>query len=399
MGKNLTVLKNLHPEDILLLSCIRCFVDKNNLDLLRDFNLKEMDWGYVIRTSYWHGVLPLLCYTLQAACREAIPGDIQIELQDMLKKTALRNLAMASELLRLLDLFQAHGIRAIPFKGPLLASSIYGNLSLRQFGDLDILVPREDASRAKDLLKAEGYQWLCERHKKHETAITRSDSHYHLHNPDSRIKVEVHWRISQSIYLSKVDVDGLWKRAKLVAFCGRKVQSFSSEDTLLVLCEHGAKHNWESLLWICDVALLAKANDLNWTLVIKQAQEAGSQRTLLLGLLLANHFLGACLPVEINEMIEADPELLGIAAEEMKGLFVKKDEEETSLASVWNGANQMLLYLKATDQLQHRMRCCLALFFAPTLADIEIVSLPKCLFPLYYPVRPLRIVRTLFKQK
>jgi len=50
------------------------------------------------------------------------------------------------ELLKLLNLFAAHGIGVIPYKGPTFGSCRLGNLALREFTDLDILVQTECAT-------------------------------------------------------------------------------------------------------------------------------------------------------------------------------------------------------------------------------------------------------------
>jgi Uncharacterised nucleotidyltransferase len=76
---------------------------------------------------------------------------------------ALRNVFLAGTLLKLLRLLEAHGIAALPYKGPVLAALAYGNVAFRQFGDLDLLVRPQDADRAKALLWAQGYCWLAGR--------------------------------------------------------------------------------------------------------------------------------------------------------------------------------------------------------------------------------------------
>jgi len=46
----------------------------------------------------------------------------------------------------------------IPYKGPTLALAVYGNLALREFTDLDILVQTQNVRQAAELLKDRGYQ-------------------------------------------------------------------------------------------------------------------------------------------------------------------------------------------------------------------------------------------------
>jgi hypothetical protein len=64
------------------------------------------------------------------------------------EEIARKNLRFTAELIRILNCLESHGIAAIPFKGPTLAESVYGNLALREFSDLDILVRQSDFPRA-----------------------------------------------------------------------------------------------------------------------------------------------------------------------------------------------------------------------------------------------------------
>ncbi|MCB0226148.1 MAG: nucleotidyltransferase family protein, partial [Anaerolineae bacterium] len=106
-----------------------------------------------------HGLVPLLYRHLEAIDPTASPKPIFARLWSQSQATAGRNLMLTQELLRLLDLLAANDIPAIPYKGPALAALVYGDISLRPFNDLDILVPQRAARRAKALLEANGYHY------------------------------------------------------------------------------------------------------------------------------------------------------------------------------------------------------------------------------------------------
>jgi Uncharacterised nucleotidyltransferase len=91
-------------------------------------------------------------------CWKVIPKSGQAELQSNFLANVQNSFFLTAELLKLLALFETHSISAVPFKGPILAASVYGNLSLRQFGDLDIFVHKEDIARAARLLVSQGYR-------------------------------------------------------------------------------------------------------------------------------------------------------------------------------------------------------------------------------------------------
>lgn len=67
-----------------------------------------------------------------------------------------RNLALESELLRVVELLHPH--RVISFKGPLLTRLIYGSLSERVSFDIDVLVEPGDFEDVLNRLEADGYR-------------------------------------------------------------------------------------------------------------------------------------------------------------------------------------------------------------------------------------------------
>jgi hypothetical protein len=204
--------------------------------------------------------------------------------------------------------------------------------------------------------------------------------------------VEIHWRLSRSIMPSQVDLDGLWRRAVKVTLFGRNVLTMSKEDLLLVLCEHGARHTWDRLSWICDVALLMKSQDMNWRGLLKWSQDAESERTLFLGLLLAREILGATLPDGLSARIRDDPKLPDLAAQVIKGLFAERNSQETSAVGVQTKIDPKLFYLRATDQFAGKGECYLRMAFHPNGDDFDVISFPNKFFCLYYLVRPIRLL-------
>ena len=146
-----------HPEAELLLWCARTCIN-SEAEQIKALLKENINWDYLLRTALWHGVAALLYCSLNATCPEAVPKAILDQLRDYFHNLARRNLFLTRELLKLLNLFQAHEIPAIPYKGPVLAASAYGNLALRQFCDLDILIHKQDALRVKSLLLNQGYR-------------------------------------------------------------------------------------------------------------------------------------------------------------------------------------------------------------------------------------------------
>lgn len=128
------------PEIELLLCCTRTQINTATAERIKILIQSKIDWAYLIQTATRHGVMSLLYQSLSTTCPEAVPKTNLAQLRDYFHSSAFHNLFLTKELLKLLNLFESHSIPAIPYKGPVLAVSAYGNLSLRQISDLDILV-------------------------------------------------------------------------------------------------------------------------------------------------------------------------------------------------------------------------------------------------------------------
>ena len=146
----------MNPREFqLLLYCARSRPDAGSV---RDLVSKGIDWQILLKLAAQHCVRPMLLQTLKSVCWDAVPPKIQLELTLFNKANVQKNLLFTGELLQLLGLFQQNAIPIAAFKGPVLAHSVYGHISLREFSDLDIIVREADLSKAEDILTARGYQ-------------------------------------------------------------------------------------------------------------------------------------------------------------------------------------------------------------------------------------------------
>ena len=187
---------------------------------------------------------PLLAWNLARACSDSLPVELADGLRDWLAQNRARNLALAQEVLTIVDLLETHNIPAIPIKGPVLAKTLFGDLALRQSGDLDLLVPKRCVSSALDVLGSRGYQLRQSLGAGQDAAYRRYDCHFELERPDQMILAELHWNLTPRIMAVRFDIDGLWERACTIPFEDRSVLSLSPEDYLIFLCVHGSKHLW-----------------------------------------------------------------------------------------------------------------------------------------------------------
>ncbi len=377
------------PEHELLLCCARTGRTSEESARIEALLGEKLDWEYLLPMAHAHGMAPLLYWHLDAACPEAVPEDAFDRLRGHFRANSLQNLFLAGQLVRLLKVFGAHGVPAVPYKGPALAASVYGNLALRQFIDLDIIVHRRDVSKAKALLISSGYRPQYRLTPAQEAALIGSRGTYVFTRGDGKSTVELHWEIVEH-FSSPLGLEQLWGRLGEASLGGELIPILLPEDTLLILCAHGFKHLWERLGWVCDVAELIRSYpDMQWGWIVTRAEALGGERMLLLGLLLANDLLGASLPGWLLQKAHGDPMVKALAKRVCRRLFRGAE----GFAGLFEGdAYFRPLHLKMKERLVDKLRYCVRATI-PNVEDWKLLPLPGFLFPLYYALRPIRLGR------
>jgi hypothetical protein len=377
------MIPNERPENELLLRLARPGFNvaqaERVLQLLRD----DLDWDYLIALVDRHGVIPLFAHNLDSLSAGLVPVQVLANLRNYNQENTRHSLFLTAELCRLMELLQAHGIRAVPFKGPTLALRAYGDVALREFSDLDILVRRQDVLKVRKLLVGEGFKPTPELTSAQEAALLRFDCAYNFTN-DKNIVFDLHWNFAAP-HSFALDINGLWDRLETVTIAGKQLPTVLVEDLLLILCLHGFTHFWERLGWICDVAgLIELHKDIDWESVVNNTTKQGGRRILSLGLVLAGELLEAPIPAEVLQIAQKDAVVRELAEDLKRRLFA----ETASASGIIDGA---LLQLRMRERKRDRIGFGLRLAATPRVYDWMLVPLPNRLFFLYYFLRPLRL--------
>lgn len=372
----------LSPERELILCCATTALSNERSHRIRALVETGIDWGRVVKEAEQHGVIPLLYSNLKAASLEAVPEHLINDLRDHFRKNLISNLLLTSEMCSILYLLESHDITAIPFKGPTLAVAAYGDLALREFRDIDLLVHRKDSLKARAILIAKGYAPDHHLNRAQEIAYLKSENEFGF--KDS-IYLEIQWEIVPRNHSFEINDDELWQHLDHIDIEGQRVATLSSEDLLLLLCAHGSKQSWRRLSLICDVSEMIRARtDMDWGRAFERAGRLGGERLLSVGLLLAHGLLGTTLPGEVLERVSADRTARLLCERACEQLFTEK-------TAFYEVLKNPFFFIKARERLRDKARCCVRMALAPTVNDLRFLSLPPSLSFLYYPLRPIRL--------
>jgi len=361
-------------------------MDAETAERIRILLAMEIDWPSLIAASCRHGLMPLLYWHLHSLCPDLVQREVLHELRVRFVSNSARNCLLTAELIKVLTLFENHGIPALPFKGPVLARSIYGNLAFRQFADLDILVPEDKIAQAGALLCVQGYKATQEIPQAQSASFLWTQYELPYRHEGSSTCVELHWKVAPSFFPGAIDMQGVWNRVEWAELAGSRVRNLSHMDMLLILCAHGGRHLWEKLEWICGVAELVRVHpQMNWELLFKQARDAGSERVLLLGLIMAHDLLEVEIPEEVRRRIREDTPLLDLAALAQKRLFAPNLPPLTAM-------ERCFYHVRLADRWPNRIRILTRMMFLPRYHDWICLELPMQLSFLYFPIRIGRLL-------
>ena len=299
----------------MLLQCARVHIDADRARRISDILACGIDGEALVALALRHGLAPLLYRNLAAVGLDRLAPHTGAKLRTVAEASRFRTLVLCSELVRVHRLLTAAGVLAVPYKGPALAASLYGDVAVRQMLDIDLIVRPSDAVKARRIL----VENAC--HPLKPLPAWRVAAHVWYHcdfvfRGTKGVCVDLTWRNAPAYWQLPQMPAAAWNRLEHLPFAGDQMPWLACEDLLLVLCLHGSKHKWDTLKWIVDVAELLRTHPgIDWPLAWASARNAGAERMLALGLWLAHDLLEAPLPLAQLEKVRRDAPLMLLASE------------------------------------------------------------------------------------
>jgi hypothetical protein len=375
------------PEKQLLLCCARTRMHTAVAEQIRKLVAQPIDWAYLLSEAAENSITPLLEKHLSTVAPAAVPHEYLVQLKAACRANTVRCLFLTAELNKILELFESNSIRSIPYKGPVIAQQAYGDIALREFEDLDIILRQCDVLMAHEIILGLGYQakfpWILSP----GAAASLVPGEYNYRAIERRIMVELHTELTLRHFPNVPSIDDLSKDLVKVELSGRAMRTFCPEDALPILCIHGSKDFWERISWVADISELIQAYPhLDWDAVRRRAESLKAQRMLHLGVSLASHLLNTPLPPEVLQSANADAAAAAVA-EEVEARLLRREFISLNAGGRLNFRRRLVPGAKAG------WRYAIRLAVVPAEEDWMMVRLPPSLAPLYIALRPLRLLR------
>lgn len=370
------------PEVALLRACAATFMEGGESERIRAVIRRGVDWPRAIRMAAAHSMTPIV-YRALSSCTEDVPADVIAHLRRRIGAIRVRNTYLTNEMIRIVGMFAAAGIDVVAFKGPLLAALAYGDVGMREFSDIDLLIHQPDLAAATNILTSQDYRPLCPNREVLESAIFHFTENPFLRD-DGFGSIDLHWRMTPRYFPFGPDGDAVWQRKIRAELAGGSVNTLCLNDLLLFLCVHGAKHGWRTFGWVCDIgALIARYPASEWPSMLEDARSLQSRRFLLIAAFLAHELTGVALPEPMMAAVYGDRSVIALGAETAQRMF--RNGGARSFFHEW------VAPLRSIESVGLRARYLGRRAFSPTIEDWNLIRLPKALSPLYFLIRPIRL--------
>lgn len=362
----------IHPAHELLFQAVRVTLGTHDVARIHALVAQPVDWDTVCQCAHAHDVLPLLHYGLQHVVPDAVPVEVAERLQAAYTANAWRMVMLTGELLALLNAFTAAGISAVPFKGPVLATSLYPDPALRVCSDLDVMVASSEFVQAAAVLEAQGYRPQTGHTYRH---------HARFQLPNEQVLVELHHKTAAREWRG-LDFVTLKPRLAPVVLGGQTVYSLNTADLFSYLCLHGHDHTWIRLKWVVDLALFTSVYPASaWC-----STKDDHLPACTLALWLVHTLLNVPLPDVASVTDPQDTYVCRLAATLSQKFFAEREQLSHHERALFERA----AYADFRALLAARLKT----WLVPRSWDRELIALSGPLAVLYYPLRLVRIVLT-----
>jgi hypothetical protein len=264
-----------------------------------------LDWKLLLKRADEEGVLPLLYWNLRKWPRD-VPPDVMGRLRIHYLRNLARNSQISRELEPLVRAVGNSGVRLVLTKGLRLASTIYPDIALRPFWDVDFLVHPADWRAVEKILQGQGFKETSAAGSWPSLAAESPDWTYSPYFRREDLILEFHFNVLGLHFpIGREPMDGM--TAGPMAVRGTEVPILSPEYELCYLCLHAQQHSYQKLIWLTDIAELASRPDIDWDRVGDICRSLKIRSSVHHGLFLAETLWPGAVPREVLSRLRPRP--------------------------------------------------------------------------------------------
>lgn len=250
---------SISKELSILVQSVKIVFGETNSESLRELlQDPSLDWDKVWSLLQYHKIRPLFS---DAARRANFKNAVTSKCDQFALEQSLLHLLVSKELEQLLAKFRSEGVSILPYKGLLFLKEIYQNKSLRESGDVDLVVNPDDALKAINILLAEGFI-ITEKYEGVEFNLPKIVAHAQgrqlslekLILGGNKLAIDFHWGVNEDYHLYQISTSDFFEQAEYVTFNNNEVLWPSKEAILAMILNHnGGRECWTRLKDVVDL--------------------------------------------------------------------------------------------------------------------------------------------------
>lgn len=373
------------PEFELVLACLRWPQDQVDGDRIRSLADQPIDWPHVVQIVRHHKVVPLFLRNFETFADGLMPEATTAILRTERQINDHICRRRAGHLVTLQRLFREQQVDLRIFKGIPLSITAYQDPTLRDTGDIDLLIAEKHIFKAGEILRSLGYARFEPRARLTPRRLRSYLAHqkdFSYEHPLAGVVIDLHWRLFRNPFLpSNAGLDQVGEA--WVDVGSEAIATFAGPRLLLYLCVHGALDGWLRLKWLADIGALLHtmtAEEIIATATLATEQQAFPQFSA--ALLLCQQMLGPH-PVPASSLDAGDrrvAHILRFGKELLTSNHYMPIRERIASAQ-WFG-NELRMH----RSFRYRMDLFLRTLFRPRVWSQ--FDLPDAIFPLYALLSP-----------
>ena len=292
----------------------------------------------------------------------------------------LKCMRLTQKIAEIARIFDENNIPMLTVKGPAFAKVVYGNVGLRSSVDLDILVKKEDITKAIDALGQAGLylEKIYCTPKRKEKLLRWEELHFELINKEHDLFVELHWRLEP---YHSLEFDEMWEKKTETILCGEKINVLCPEHMLVGTVLHSIRHGYCYLKHLTDVdAVISKNENLDVSLIY----EIIKRENMLWALVVTNNLLNkyGYHYLDLDESENGDKKIeefcTSFLVQNDRDIREKKHKE---YYSIWISKLKLCGKLKG-EHMRRFMK-----HVIPNAYEYNLINVPDYLYWVYYPIR------------
>lgn len=276
------MLSILSPKHGLIVACIRrAFGQEDRMGSAWIPRSDEATWERLYTLALQQGITPLVYAGLKALQVEA-PDRIQALLRaQAVQSTTFPIVALKPTLQQALAAMASVDLEPIVLKGAALAYTVYPQPTYRTYGDVDLLLSKNELHRAKEALIEQGFLIGS------PDPDFYGNDHHHLPPlffPKTRISVELHHHLVVESNPFRIDITQVRKRTERRSIAGYPTRVLAPVDALHHACIHmsyGHAYEWIPIRSLTDILAITTRyrTEFDWDTfvqIVRSAQTAGA---------------------------------------------------------------------------------------------------------------------------